>query len=38
MFAGKVGLWKDLLTPEVVQKIDGMMAQLDGSGLSIRDV
>ena len=35
--SGKAGTWKELLTPEVVAKIDGMMTQLAGSGLDIRD-
>ncbi|KAL4233033.1 Sulfotransferase domain [Mactra antiquata] len=38
MNKGKAGVWRDLLKPEVAARIDGMIRQLDGTGLEIPDV
>ncbi|XP_052810661.1 sulfotransferase 1B1-like isoform X2 [Mya arenaria] len=34
---GKAGVWKDLLTPDAVKKIDLMVQELEGTGLVLRD-
>ncbi|XP_052791276.1 sulfotransferase 1A1-like [Mya arenaria] len=34
---GRAGAWKDLLSPEIVARCDTLIAQLEGSGLEIRD-
>ncbi|XP_052785361.1 uncharacterized protein LOC128220901 [Mya arenaria] len=34
---GKAGVWKDLLTPDIVEKIDVMLKELDGTGLVLRE-
>ncbi|WAQ94068.1 ST1A1-like protein [Mya arenaria] len=37
MNKGKAGAWKDLLAPAVVERLDSMIKELEGSGLDIKD-
>ncbi|WAQ93718.1 hypothetical protein MAR_006189 [Mya arenaria] len=36
-YRSKAGVWKDLLTPDAVKKIDLMVQELEGTGLVLRD-
>jgi hypothetical protein len=36
-FAGQAGAWKHLLTPEIAKKIDKLLDEIEGSGLTFSD-
>jgi hypothetical protein len=37
IFTGKAGAWKQLLTPEIARKIEKLLDEIEGSGLTFSD-